>query len=306
MRGTTTITSTLTRMRGTTIILTPIPTWTAREGTTIRIEAVTLLAAAGCQFQPETVTPLDATSVDARRDALLDGAGDAPLGRTDTGLIVLYDFEEGAGFTVGDSAGGTPLDLAIMSASPGAYAWVADALVITGDAQIRSPGAATKIYDAVTDELTVEAWVRPASLTVPDGAPARIVTSSLDITDRNFLLGQDGDRWQARLRTTMTSADGAPYLSTTDPEVTTSVSHVLFTREANGARRLYVDGALASAESVVGGDFSSWDVTLPLILANEGSGTRDFQGELHLIAIYARALTVDEVARNFAAGPLAP
>jgi hypothetical protein len=40
----------------------------------------------------------------------------------------------------------------------------------------------------------------------------------------------------------------------------------------------------------------------PLVLANEPGGARLWLGELHLVAIYDRALTAAEVNSNFMAG----
>jgi 4-hydroxy-3-methylbut-2-enyl diphosphate reductase IspH len=42
---------------------------------------------------------------------------------------------------------------------------------------------------------------------------------------------------------------------------------------------------------------------LHLHLANEENADRRWLGSVHLVAIYARALTPEEVARNFDAGP---
>ena len=52
-------------------------------------------------------------------------------------------------------------------------------------------------------------------------------------------------------------------------------------------------------------DFRNWDPTFRLLLGNEGSLDRPWQGVMKLVAIYDRALTPGEVWRNFSAGPLA-
>jgi hypothetical protein len=53
---------------------------------------------------------------------------------------------------------------------------------------------------------------------------------------------------------------------------------------------------------VVDGDFSSWDDTYHLALADEHTEDRAWSGTYHLVAIYSRALTADEVMQNFSVG----
>jgi len=53
-------------------------------------------------------------------------------------------------------------------------------------------------------------------------------------------------------------------------------------------------------------DFRTWDPTYQLFLGNEGTMDRSWRGEFYLIAIYDRALTHEEVSRNFSAGPSFP
>ncbi len=49
-------------------------------------------------------------------------------------------------------------------------------------------------------------------------------------------------------------------------------------------------------------DFSNWDSSFQLQLGNEGSLDRPWRGEIHLVAIYDRALTAQEVWTNYTAG----
>jgi hypothetical protein len=52
----------------------------------------------------------------------------------------------------------------------------------------------------------------------------------------------------------------------------------------------------------VGGDFSGWTSNYRLGLANEMTKDHPWLGEIHLVAIYDRALTADEVGQNYGAG----
>jgi hypothetical protein len=80
------------------------------------------------------------------------------------------------------------------------------------------------------------------------------------------------------------------------------LSHVLYTRDAAGVARIYVDGALVM-EGSVGGDLGNWADDYRLALANELSLGRPWLGELRLVAVYSRALTAAEVLQNYEAGP---
>ncbi|NOY57098.1 MAG: LamG domain-containing protein, partial [Actinobacteria bacterium] len=160
--------------------------------------------------------------------------------RVADGLVALYEFGEGSGSSVGDTSGfGTALDLDIQD--PGGVTWGPDGLTVDAATIISSPGAATKIINAVqaSNEITVEAWVDPANLT--QNGPARIVTISLDLYNRNMTLGQGvwsttGDRIEARLRTTSTDASGQPAIRTDTATLPNRLVHVVYTRDASGRR----------------------------------------------------------------------
>jgi hypothetical protein len=230
-----------------------------------------------------------------------------PEGRVEEGLQVLYTFQEGSGATVHDVSGaGEPLDLSIADET--AVSWTAGGLSIESATLVASAGAASKVINAsqASHELSVEAWLIPANAT-QDG-PARIVTLSQDAYHRNFTLGQGlwcsypPDVYDVRLRTTTTDASGQPSLTTPAGTLSAVLSHVLYTRDAAGVARIYVDGALVM-EGTRGGDLSNWASTYRLALANELSLGRPWLGELRLVAVYSRALTAAEVLQNYQAGP---
>ena len=53
----------------------------------------------------------------------------------------------------------------------------------------------------------------------------------------------------------------------------------------------------------IAGDASNWSGQCRLVLGNEVTGDRPWLGTLFLVAIYDRAIALDEVQRNFQAGP---
>lgn len=231
-----------------------------------------------------------------------------PPPRVGAGLLALYTFREGAGDTVRDVSGhGAPLDLVV--ADSGAVAWSPTGLAVTAPTRVASPGAAAKITAAAqaSGAVTVEAWLTPANTT--QLGPARIVSLAQDGGNRNVTLGQGlygtlpSALFNVRLRTTVSDPNGLPDLSTADGSLAARRMHVVFTRDAAGTSRIYLDGSPA-ATAAGGGDLSNWDPAYGLALANEYGAERPWLGELHLVAFYGTALTPEQVQQNYVAGPL--
>lgn len=213
--------------------------------------------------------------------------------RVADGLVALYAFDEGSGKTVRDqSHAGTPIHLTIENTS--AADWTGDGLSIKSAGLIHSERPPQRLIDAIkkSKALTLEAWITPANAT--QNGPARVVTLSADPVSRNFTLGQDGDKFDVRFRTTKSDAQGQPSLASPSGAVTTKRTHVVFTRDRGGKARLYINGAERASRDVAG-DLSNWDGGYRLALANETTKDRPWRGTLHYVAIYSRALVADEV-----------
>lgn len=223
--------------------------------------------------------------------------------RVREGLQVLFDFrtiDQGQVSNLADS--GSPLELQIGQL---ANARRTDSgLQTTGPAAIRSTTPPTRLMDVLrqSNAITIETWFRPASL--QQSGPARIVTLSLNGNERNFTLGQEKDKLEARLRTTRTSTNGMPAIASNAGALSGELVHVVYTRDPAGSARLFVDGEL-NAEGQVEGDFSNWNLSFHLGVADELSNDRTWQGELRLVGIYSRSLNQDEVRQNFRAGAAA-
>ncbi|MDH3817904.1 MAG: LamG domain-containing protein [Myxococcales bacterium] len=231
------------------------------------------------------------------------GTGGMPLMRVDAGLILLYAFDEGSGSTVADQSGVLP-EHDLIVADPGNVAWSANHLTINTATALSTAGAATKLATRAkaSGELTVEAWINPANFT--QTGPARIISMSTDTGNRNFLLGQSTSTYAARFRADgeLDWANGNPTVFTTAGTATTALTHVVYTHSSDGAEVLYVDGVENQTFMRTGG-LTPWDGTYPILVANEATRDRAWLGELHLIAVYDRALDVGEVTQNFMAGP---
>ncbi|NDJ77045.1 MAG: hypothetical protein GYB65_12390, partial [Chloroflexi bacterium] len=227
-------------------------------------------------------------------------------GRVTAGLQALYTFDEGSGNTVNDVSGvGAPLNLTISDTN--AVNWQSGQLSVTGSTIIASSGPATKLIDGsrASNELSIEAWIVPAN-TSQDG-PARIVTLSQDLYKRNFTLGQGyygvqpANFYDVRLRSTSQTTNGMPSLASPRGALTTTLTHVVYTRDANGNVRLYVNG-VQQQSGTVSGSLANWDTGFRFGLANEFTGNRPWFGDFHLVAVYSRALSSNEVNQNFTAG----
>ena len=219
--------------------------------------------------------------------------------RVKGGLQALYTFERSSGDTVRDVSGaGDPLDLKIADSS--AVRWTDGGLAVTSPTLIATPSPTKKLTDALkkANALTLEAWVTPAD--AAQTGPARILTLSADPSGRNFTLGQDGAKFDVRLRTTKTDGNGQPSLAAGGPAAK-QPTHVVYTRDPAGKARLFIDGE-QKADRDTGGDLSNWEGSFRLALANELTKDRPWRGTMHLVALYDRALSGDEVRQNQAAG----
>lgn len=232
--------------------------------------------------------------------------------RVEDALLAFYTFHEGSGLIVNDLSGaGEPMDLFIEN--PNNMEWGEGFLETTGVNQIKTAGPATKIIagSKSTDELTVEGWIKTSD--IGQNGPARIITCSLDATQRNFTLGQGrfnagSDRFEMRYRTTDNNEFQANTLRGTFSE---ALTHVVWTRAANGDVAAYINNEQqtvvqsggADPITQVTGSFSPWDDSFFFGVGNEISAQRAWLGQFHLVAIYNKALSVSEVNQNYNAGP---
>ena len=210
--------------------------------------------------------------------------------------LVVYVFQEGTGDVVHDVSGVAPA-LDLTADDPGNISWVPDGgLSINDETILISDGPATKVIDAcvASNEITIEVWHKPANNT--QGDPARMVSISVDATNRNVSFTQNAGEHHVRCRTTTTGNNGMEPTTTAPTIVTDRMLKGVYSRDATGNARLYIDGAEVAAVEV-GGDFSNWDPSYKIMLGNEvevGTG-RFWLGELYYVAIYSEALTPDEL-----------
>jgi hypothetical protein len=252
--------------------------------------------------QPADARVDDTPSIDdGLRPSMEAGPDVLPDGRVTNGLVALYAFTETGGKVAHDTSGvPPPLDLTISSANGNqGPTFGKDGLTIKAATILTSGAPAQKIIDACakSEEVTIEAWVTAAI----DSQFGRIGGVGANNGDVDFTIAAENHTYAAVLRT---DAAASPFsqLFTPDGSVTTAQSHVVAVRNVTGERIVYLDAA-EIARDTPSTDLSIWSKTLPFTIANAASMDLAWLGTLHLVAMYCRALTPAEIARNFAAGP---
>jgi hypothetical protein len=220
-------------------------------------------------------------------------------------LKALYVFDEGDGTLIHDNSGAeTPTHLEIQN--PSAVRWLAGrGLKIKGSTVITSNEVPSALINSITstNEITLEAWIRPAAMN--QSGPARIISLSKNVVNRAFTLGQEGDNsvynYAVRLNTSSTDANGLPAVATADDFNSIDLHHVVYTRKSNGEEMIFVNGKNGYT-GTRSGVFSSFGNEYYLSIANEISGDRPWNGTYYLLAVYNKALSPSEINKNYVAG----
>ncbi len=247
------------------------------------------------------------------------------------GLQSLYTFDEVGSTTLFDSSGSVdntgqanPLNLDIKT--PTTVKWLVDGtevsanqipstfqqvdgISVSSGTDIRSNAPASKIVSACqrTNEVTLEAWIKPALVSVDPDKPPRIVTLSQDHDSRNLSLQQGffnnaSSVYTARIRTKGSGrseeGNGNPPLSSPPGKVTTDLSYIVFTRSVEGHVQLYINGVKQLTAGTVSGTFQNWAQN-HLAQANELTNQRPWAGEFRRVAIYNLAVPEVEVVQSY-------
>jgi parallel beta-helix repeat protein len=223
-----------------------------------------------------------------------------------TGLCGLWDCDNIAGDMLADTSGyGTPLDLNIVD--PAAVRPIPGGIELIGDAVITSGESTDKLARAVslTQAFSLEAWAAPARTFQP--GPAFIAAYATSPFACNFRLTQgtdDGltDVFDAALRTTTSNVNGAPTLTSPAQRVSTALTHIVFSRDAAGLARLYLDGEIVAQGDRLG-DFNNWNPDYRFVVGNDHWGTSPWHGVLHHLAVYNSPLAPGLVTDLYLAGP---
>ncbi len=248
------------------------------------------------------LTQVDPNLVTSKALTLYDGTVASGGNRFDNAAIALYEFKTGTGTVAYDTSGVEPSANLTMS---GAATWVGGwGIDLRGGKAQATTASSRKLHDLIkaTGEYSIEAWVAPANVVQEQ---AYIVSYSGGTTARNFTLGQTMYNYDYFNRATTTDANGEPALSTpsADEVLQATLQHVVATYSPVDGRRIYVNGVLTTqADPVPAGLFTDWNDTFALVLGNEVSNDRTWQGVVRMVAIHNRALTQQQIQQNFEAG----
>jgi hypothetical protein len=249
------------------------------------------------------VTQIDPALVVSKALTLYDGTVAAGGNRYDNAVIALWEFKTGTGTVAFDTSGVEPaLNLDLSDASMWVGGWGIN--IRKGQQARGSTQGSKKLADQIkaSGEFTIEAWMAPADVVQED---AYAVTYSASTEDRNVTLAQKAYQYEAMTRTSKTDRNGMPTLLTLDKDrdAQAALQHVVLTYDPVNGRKLYVNGKFTGdVDPRGGGSLSDWDDSYLFILGNETTGTRPWAGVMRLVAIHNRALTLEQIQQNFAAG----
>jgi hypothetical protein len=248
------------------------------------------------------VTQVDPTLLASKALSLYEGVVASGGNRFDSNVIALFEFKTGTGTVAYDTSGVEPAANLNFS---GDVEWVGGwgVNVKSGKLQSSTTGS-RKLHDLIkaTGEYSVEAWVAPANVVQEN---AYIVSYSGGTMARNFTLGQTMYDYDFLNRSSVTGANGEPRLSTPSARqaLQATLQHVVATFDPVQGRRIYVNGELVSGpDRQGGGSLADWNDTFALVLGNEVSGNRQWQGVIRLVAVHNRALSQPQIQQNFEAG----
>jgi len=246
------------------------------------------------------VTPanIDPSLVVSKALSLSQGTIASGANRYDADTIAKYEFQTGSGYTAYDTSGIDPaadLTITAMCSGPaaGASMWV------PGQGAGQHVGQCEDLQlDPGDREFSVEAWVAPALVAVDK---SYMVSYSGGDTLRN-------SRWVKPTKTTISCCAARSPISRHDaaqdsgcgdaaPGFLAACGAHLRSRERTPDLRQRRECERSRPQK--GGTISNWDNTFALVLGNEVSGDRSWQGLIKFVAIHSRAMSATQVMQNF-------
>lgn len=268
-------------------------------------------------------------NVDAPTDATSDVNADGNDAQPDvpdvgemcaTGApIVLYEFEAGDDTTrIVDRAPAEP-DVPLTDITGDVTIVEAASLVEVRNGQMAaSQEDSDALMNALLDagSFTIEVWTRALDLVQEEEfGPERIVTLSLDSSERAFTIGHDEGSGVVRLQTDGTNEQGTrcndvdmTRAAVSEPDVFTALDPpkhiVLVFSGALGEPRVYFNGSVVDEDWPCGMNTLGWTPgSYRFAIGDELGGERGYDGQVHRVAIYDRSMDAEEVTCLFDAGP---
>ncbi len=249
-------------------------------------------------------TQVDPALIISKALAMYDGVVAAGQNRYDAGIIAKYTFKEGSGAVADDTSGVDPVaSLTIEGDANWVGGWGLAFGPGGGKAQA-TVGASSKLYNRITasGEYSIELWAAPGNIVQED---AYLVSYGSGTATKNFTLAQRAYQYEVFARSSATDTNGTPALLTADADrdAQASLQHIVLAYDPVNGRRLYVNGSYTGdVDASRGGTLSNWDDTLAFVLGNSTASNAKWSGVVRFAAVYERALTLEQVQQNFAAG----
>ncbi len=236
---------------------------------------------------------------------LVDGIVATSGGRIETDVIALYDFkppENGDRKAYDTSGRDSELDLEFDGDVEYVGGW--GIRINEGATAYGRVGSSEKLYRLITasGEYSIETWLVPAN--VSQDGPARIISYTGGVENRNFTLGQTLYNYNFLSRNADSDANGMPMLSTPDADevLQATLQHVVATFDPIDGRRLYVNGERVAVDDSPGGNLNDWDDSYALYLGADPGDEEPWMGVIKFLAIHNRALEQEHITTNFEAG----
>lgn len=215
------------------------------------------------------------------------------------GLIAHYEFDEGSGDTLADSAGG-------VDATRNGPSWVTDSPLV-GDASLLFDGSSdtastsgtnAHAFDTSSATFTVSAWVSHNSVTGGQSYMARYDSSN---SEKEWLFSNEDGEVRFSGYEGGGSTTRLDVRSTSTPLTTTDAHHVVAVVDiGNNAVTIYVDGDEQPTEHVGDGGITDMDSTgtqtrFGHIKGTDGNILQHYDGVLDDVRLYDRKLSESEV-----------
>lgn len=223
---------------------------------------------------------------------------DCARANSDDDALAMFSFSELQGMVVRDLTSVDPIELRFRQHSA---SWRPGRLQVNASGIIETAAPPSKLYAALNESqsFTIEMWITPTGLN--QSGPARILSLSKDTSLRNLTIGQDGDKIDVRLRHSASDQNGMPSLQTPSGALKNGRNHLVVSKDKTGSLAVYLNG-LEAAKKTVEGDMNNWDTSYRLLLANEATGDRPWLGSFEHLAIFAKALSPEEILERYRSG----
>lgn len=179
-----------------------------------------------------------------------------------------------------------------------------DEFELSGKDGIRFAGDVEALNKILRESGSFSVALRFRTAEMRQKGPARLFSISKDTSNRNLTIGQEGEKIEVRLRTTETGNNGLPGFSTEAVLREGEWIHLTLTREEDGKTTIFLDGE-EQASREIKGDLSNWNPGFPLLLGDEASGGRGWEGRIRDLGLWPRALRRDEISDLAQAGAAA-